>query len=144
MENRKNLLSKAWIFVTLNYLYCDLIGLMDAKLLKQYLTGTVEGFVLNESFLLYAGILMELPIAMILLSAVLAKKANCWANIIVGSIKTVVMITTLFMGSVTKYYCFFAFIEIATTIFIIGYATQWLRVSCSKTVMVEAVHPMVS
>lgn len=127
MQNRKDLLSTAWIFVTVNYLYCDLMGLMDAKLLKQYLTGNVEGFVIDESFLLYAGILMEIPMAMILLCKILTKKANGWANIIAGSIKTVVMIATLFIGSVAKYYFFFAVIEIATTIFIIVYATQWLR-----------------
>ena len=138
MKNRKDLLSTAWIFVTLNYLYCDLIGLMDSKLLKQYLTGNVEGFVIDESFLLYAGILMELPMAMILLSKILAKKANCWANIIEDSIKTTVMISTLFIDNVTKYYYFFAAIEIVTTIFIIGYATQWLRDKEFRTTLVKA------
>ena len=62
MDKQKNLLSILWVFVTLNYLYCDLIGLMDASLLKQYLTGNVNGLQLNESFLLSAGILMEIPI----------------------------------------------------------------------------------
>lgn len=127
MKNKKELLSTLWIFVTLNYLYCDLIGLMDSSLLKQYLTGNVEGLLINESFLLYAGILMEVPIAMVLLSKILGKNANGWTNIIAASIKTVVMIATLFMGRVTIYYMFFAIIEIATTVFIIGYATQWLR-----------------
>ena len=50
---------------------------MDSNLLKQYLKGSVEGLIINESFLLYAGILMEIPIAMVLLSKILAKKANC-------------------------------------------------------------------
>jgi hypothetical protein len=127
MENKKQLLSTIWIFVTLNYLYCDLIGLMDSSLLKQYLTGNVEGLVINEAFLLYAGILMEIPIAMVLLSKVLSKNSNCWANIIAGSIKTVVMVITLFVGSVTKYYLFFAAIEISTTVFIVWYAIVWLR-----------------
>jgi len=36
-------------------------------------------------------------------------------------------VCTLCMGSVTKYYYFFAFIEIATTLFIVFYASQWLR-----------------
>ncbi len=138
MENRKDLLTTAWIFVTVNYLYCDLIGLMDAKLLKQYLMGNVEGFVIDESFLLYAGMLMEIPMAMILLSKILAKKANCWANIIAGSAKTVVMIATLFMGSVTRYYYFFAVIEIATTVFIFVYATQWLREKGLRSFVVKA------
>ncbi len=127
MENKKSSLSTIWIFVTLNYLYCDLIGLMDSSLLKQYLTGNVDGLAINENFLLYAGILMEIPIAMVLLSRVLRKNMNCWANIMAGSLKTIVMIITLFMGSVTKYYVFFASIEIATTLFIVGYAVKWLK-----------------
>lgn len=127
MENKRDVLSTLWIFVTLNYLYCDLIGLMDSNLLKQYLTGNVEGLVINENFLLYAGILMEVPIAMVLLSKTLAKNLNCWTNIIAGNIKTMVMLATLFIGSFTKYYFFFAVIEIATTVFIIWYAVKWLR-----------------
>ncbi|NBW39177.1 MAG: hypothetical protein EBR30_29995, partial [Cytophagia bacterium] len=71
MKDNKVLLSTLWVFVTLNYLYCDLIGLMDSSLLKQYLTGNVEGLVVDETFLLYAGMLMELPIAMVLLSRLL-------------------------------------------------------------------------
>lgn len=127
MKQQKELLSTLWIFVTLNYLYCDLIGLMDSNLLKQYLQGSVEGMTINESFLLYAGILMEIPIAMVLLSKILPKNANCWANITAASTKTMVMITTLFLGPATSYYLFFAVIEIATTIFIIVYAIRWLK-----------------
>ena len=127
MKNKRDFLSVLWVFVTLNYLYCDLIGLMDSSLLKQYLTGTVEGMTIDKNFLLYAGILMEIPIAMVLLSKILTQKANCWTNIIASSIKTVVMITTLFIGSITKYYLFFAIIEIATTIYIVGFSLKWLK-----------------
>lgn len=127
MQNKKDFLSTVWVFVTLNYLYCDLIGLMDSSLLKQYLTGNVEGLKIDENFLLYAGILMEIPIVMVVLSKILQKNTNCWANIIAGSIKTIVMIITLFVGSFTKYYLFFACIEIATTIFIVWFAIKWLK-----------------
>jgi hypothetical protein len=127
MKDKTKIFSTLWIFVTFNYLYCDLIGLMDSKLLKQYLTGSVEGMFINEQFLLYAGILMEIPISMILLSRILKPKLNAWANIISGTIQTVVMIATLFIGHATKYYMFFATIEIATTLFIIWYAAQWLK-----------------
>ena len=126
MKNSKDILSTLWVFVTLNYLYCDLIGLMDSSMLKGYLNGNIEGWIINESFLLYAGLLMEVPIAMVLLSKILPRKSNCWANIIAGSIKTTVMIATLFMGSPAKYYLFFAAIEIATTVFIVLYAWRWL------------------
>lgn len=126
-KQQKDVLSTLWVFVTLNYLYCDLIGLMDASLLKQYITGKVEGMAISETFLLYAGILMEIPIAMIIASRFLHHKANCLANILAGSIKTAVMIATLFIGSVKSYYLFFAAIEIATTLFIIGFALKWLK-----------------
>lgn len=125
--NKKDLLSTLWVFVTINYLYCDLIGLMDASLLKQYLTGRVEGMKISREFLLYAGILMEIPIAMILLSKILKDKPNAWANIVASFIKTVVMILTLFVGNATIYYIFFAIIEISTTIFIFIYAIRWLK-----------------
>jgi hypothetical protein len=127
MKSKKEVLFTLWIFVTLNYLYCDLIGLMDSRMLNQYINGRAEGMVIDESFLLLGGILMEIPIAMVLLTKVLRKKANCWANIIAGSIKTLAMIATLFVGNVTLYYGFFAFIEIGTTLFIVGYAFQWFR-----------------
>lgn len=127
--DRKTLLSTLWVFVTFNYLYCDLIGLMDSSLLKQYLTGQVEGMEINQKFLLAAGLLMEIPIAMILLSKILPVKANAWANILAGAIKTLVMILTLFMGKPTIYYLFFAAIEISTTIFIVIYAANWLKKS---------------
>jgi hypothetical protein len=127
MKDNKVLLSTLWVFVTFNYLYCDLIGLMDSSLLKQYLTGNVEGLVIDEAFLLYAGILMEIPIAMILLSRVLKERVNAWFNIVAGFIKTIVMILTLFIGDTTQYYLFFAVIEISTTLLIIFIAVKWLR-----------------
>lgn len=125
--NRKTLLSTLWIFVTINYLYCDLIGLMDSSLLKQYLTGNVEGMKINTGFLLAAGILMEIPISMILFARILKDKPNAVANIVAAFIKTFVMISTLFMGEPTMYYLFFATIEISTTIFIFVYAIGWLK-----------------
>jgi hypothetical protein len=123
-SNRSTILSTLWIFVTLNYLYCDVIGLMDGHLLQQYLQGKVNGMEINQQFLLAGGILMEIPIAMVLLSRVLHYRANRWSNIIAALIKTVVMILTLFVGP-TSYYLFFASIEIATTAFIIWYAWSW-------------------
>lgn len=68
---KKMLLSTLWIFVTLNYLFCDIMGLMDVNQLKQYLTGNVNGMEMSENFLLGAAILIEIPIAMILLSSII-------------------------------------------------------------------------
>jgi hypothetical protein len=136
MKDNKVLLSTLWVFVTFNYLYCDLIGLMDSNLLNQYLTGTVEGLIIDEAFLLYAGILMELPIAMILLSRLLKDKINAWFNIVAGFMKTAAMLATLFIGSTTQYYAFFAFIEICTTLYIMAIGIKWIRSIHGKEVTI--------
>jgi len=126
IKDRKVILSTLWIFVTLNYLYCDVLSLMSAEMLNALLTGEIGGINMNETTLLGAGILMEIPIALVLLSRVLKYKANRWSNIIAGLIKTIVMIGTLLMGS-SYHYIFFATIEIATTLFIVWYAWTWAK-----------------
>ena len=117
-------LSTLWLFATLNYLYCDVAGLMDPKVLNQYLVGTVNGMQINQGFLLYAAILIEIPIAMVLLSRFLNYKVNRWANVIAGIVMTLVQIGTLTV-SPTGYYIFFSVIEIATTAFIVWIALKW-------------------
>ena len=124
-KDRKVILSTLWIFVMFNYLYCDVMTLMDPEVLNQLITGTVGNIQMTEGFLLAAAVLMEIPIAMVLLSRVLSYKANRWANIIAGTIKTIVMILTMFVGTPTLYYLFFGTIEIACTAFIVWYAWTW-------------------
>lgn len=118
-------LSTLWLFAILNYLYCDVVGLMDSELLRQYMTGSVGGMHITQGFLLGASILMEISIAMVLLSRVLKYRANRFANIIAGTITTLVQISTLFMGSSSMYYIFFSIIEIGCTSLIVWYAWKW-------------------
>jgi hypothetical protein len=118
-------LSTLWLFALLNYLYCDLIGLMDSNLLKQFLTGTVGGIEFTQGFLLGASILMEIPIAMILFSRILNYKTNKWTNIIAGTLMTIVQIATLLFGTSTIYYIFFSIIEIIATGSIVWIAWKW-------------------
>ena len=109
-----------------NYLYGDLIALMDCKLLKQFMAGKTGGFQITEGFLLGAAILMEIPIAMVFLSRVLNYKANRWINIIAGIIMTVVQFLSVFSGTTpTLYYIFFSIIEIACTSLIVWFAWKW-------------------
>ena len=123
--DRKVLLSTIWIFVAFNYLYCDVVSLMDSQLLKQYLTGKVNGMEFSQGFLLGAAILVEIPIAMVLLSRVLKYRFNRWANIIAGVIMTLVQAASLFAGTPAMYYVFFSVIEITSTILIVWFAWNW-------------------
>jgi len=125
--DRNVVLSTLWIFVMLNYLYCDVIGLMDSNLLKQYLTGKINGMDMNEGFLLGAAILMEIPIALVLLSRILRYKANRLINILAAIIMTVVQTATFFEGTPAPYYIFCSIIEIAITIYIFWYALKWKK-----------------
>ncbi len=126
MDGIKARFSTLWIFVVLNYLYCDVVSLMDPELLKQYMAGNVGGIHMTQGFLLSAAILMEISISMVLLSRVLEFGANRWANIIAGTITTAVQFSTLFFGSSpTSYYIFFSIIEIACTALIVWYAWKW-------------------
>ena len=124
--DRRPVFSALWIFATLNYLYCDVMSLMDPPILKQYLSGTVNGMSINGSFLLGAAILMEIPIGMVILSRVLKYKANRLANMVAGLIMTIVQTLTMFMGMPAPYYLFCGTIEILTTAFIVWYAWKWV------------------
>ena len=72
---------------------------MDSGSLKQYLTGHVNGIDVTQGVPLGAAALMEIPIAMIVLSRVLKPKTNRRANIAAGAFMMVVQIASLFVGS---------------------------------------------
>ncbi len=125
MKTKNEPLSYLWLFALLNYLYCDVVGIMDSSLLKQYLTGHVNGMEISASFLFAASILMEIPIAMMLISKFASFEFNKWSNLVAGSVMTIVQTSTLLMGSPTAYYIFFSIIEIATTISICYISYNW-------------------
>ena len=80
---------------------------------------------MTQGFLLGASVLMEIPIAMVLLSRILKYRAGRLANIIAGTIMTAVQLVTLFVGTPTMYYVFFSAVEIACTALIVWYAWKW-------------------
>ena len=122
MDRMKSTLSTLWLFATVNYLYCDVVSLMDPHLLKQYLAGNVGGVSVTPGFLLAAGVLVEIPMAMILLSRILGSRANRLANVGAGALMTIVQVATLFATRPALYYGFFSVIEIATTAAIVWLA----------------------
>ena len=79
-------LSTTWIFVLLNVIFRDIHELFRPGLLEAMMTGTVNGVQMTEETLLVAGIMLEILIAMVILSRVLEYRVNRWANIIVGVI----------------------------------------------------------
>ena len=126
MKHRKAILSTLWIFITVNYIFCDVLSNMMPDFLKALLEGgQVAGLQINQEFLLGTAIFMEIPFAMIILSRVLRYRANRWINIIAGTIMTAIQIGSFFVGPPTLHYIFYSIIEIVCASFIIWYAWTW-------------------
>lgn len=126
IQDRKAILSTLWIFLTANYIYCDVLAHMESTTLRGLITGTIGSIQVTQGFLLTAAIMMEIPFAMIILTRVLKYRASRRANIIAGAIMAVIQVGTMGMGTApTLYYLFYSAIEIACTLFIIWYAWKW-------------------
>ena len=114
-------LSTLWIVVMFNMVFADIVGFMNPGALEDIMTGAV-GMEITQEVLLVFSVLLEIPIAMILLSRVLKYRANRRANIVAG------VITILFViggGSTYLSYLFFATIEVLCMLLIIWYAWNW-------------------
>ena len=123
--NREQLLSVLWIFLTVNYIYCDVFTMHLAPYLKAFLSGDVGGMKITEEFLLMFAFIMQVPLIMIVLSRYLTFKLNKYLNIITGIFTTSVQAFTLTMGGSTLHYKFFSTIEIFTGLLIVYLAFTW-------------------
>ena len=128
MHDTKERLSLLWIFALLNYLYADVIALWA-------LLGTPPADTPHLGQLALAGsaVLMEIPIAMIVACRFLPLRANRMANIIAGSIVTLVNGFLTFIPPLIGLgrppglpeYLFFATIETVCTSIIVWQAWTW-------------------
>jgi hypothetical protein len=124
----KMILSTVWIFLAVNYIFCDVLTGMEAAAAQGYLAGRIGGIAITEGFLLAAAIQMEIPFAMIVLSRILNGRANRWANVIAGIVLVVVQVGTMGMGTPpTLHYLFSSVVEIAGNLFIVWYAWKRMR-----------------
>ena len=138
-KDRRLLFSTLWVFATLNYLYCDVVTLMDPSLLRQFMNGNVRGMAVSQGFLLAAGLLVEIPMAMVVLSSLLSLRAARLANVVAGSLMTIVQLGTILAGPPAPYYAFFCAIEIATTAGIALYAWRWMAATRTEAPVAGAV-----
>ena len=127
MHDTKERLSLLWIFALLNYLYADVVALFA-------IAGSRNSAPhLPQWALLGSAVLMEIPIAMILACRLLPFRANRLANIIAGSIVTLINGFLTFVPPLIGWgrppafpeYLFFATIETVCTSVIIWQAWTW-------------------
>jgi Na+/melibiose symporter-like transporter len=117
----KSRLSVLWIFYMFNAAYIDITTLYYSVFVNH--KPTVH---YSQVFLLGAAVLIEISIAMVLLSRVLNYRSNRRANIITGTFLTAVQLMTLFVGTPTLAYLFFSVILVATSAVIVRFAWKWL------------------
>jgi len=133
MADTKTRLSMLWVFAMLNFLYADVIALFDIVYNGK---GVAESMQFTPATLIGVSVLMEIPMAMVILSRELKFRANRWTNIIVGIAYTLVTLLIQFIvpisnGTTKSYYLFFGIIEILTTAFIVWYAWKWTETDSS-------------
>ena len=123
-------LSIAWCFVLFNYVYADL-GFFAKILMKPELVERFQSMgalYFSDWLMLALAAMMEIPVAMVLLSWTLGSKASRLANMVAGIIMTAVIMVTLF-GALRvpplDFYTFFQLVEIAATAGITIYAWRW-------------------
>jgi len=118
----KVLLSTLWIVVMINMLKADILSL--------YIPGATEGVVKTSAsagvsipqLMLGGAIIMEISIAMIVLSRVLKYRVNRWVNII-ASVITIAFVVG--PGASYPHYIFIATVEVFCLLLIIWNAWKW-------------------
>ncbi|MBE0366947.1 DUF6326 family protein [Pseudoalteromonas aurantia] len=125
---RNQLLSLLWVFLTVNYIYCDVFTLHLAQYLEAFLSGEVGDMKITEEFLLAFAVVLQIPMIMIVLSSTLTFRLSKYCNIVAGLITTSVQTYTVTMGG-TLHYMFFSFFEICTGLLIIYLAVTWQQES---------------
>ncbi|MFN3301164.1 MAG: DUF6326 family protein [Sediminibacterium sp.] len=134
-DNRRNRYSSLWAFASLNYLYADLVGVMDKNILVQYQNGVVDGLQITPKFLTIGAAYMQVSLANVFLPQVIKNERTLkWVQIASGTIMTVVQSSTLFVGKPTPYYVLFSALEVGTTAYITLDAIKWKAKKKSKIV----------
>jgi hypothetical protein len=121
--NPRILLSILWVFIILNFFARDIHELGRPGMLEQMMSGTIDGVVVTEMLMLIGGIMIEIPILMTILALLLPHGINRWANIGVGLLTMVMIVTMNTKPDIDN--VFFMGIQLIVLIAIVGIAWQW-------------------
>ena len=117
MNNTKVILSTLWIVVLFNMIFADILSFITPGSFE-----AVNAMQVSQSLLLVYAVLLEIPIIMVILSRVLKRGVNRWANII-ASIITIAFV--IGGGSTYLHYIFLATIEVVLMLLIMWIAWKW-------------------
>jgi hypothetical protein len=122
---REQLLSLLWIFLTVNFIFCDVFTLMYSEELRKILSGKIGEMEITQEFLLTFALIMEIPMLMIILSRVVKRKINRILNVVFGLLLIIVQAGSLTADDNSLHYIFFSIVEISTLIAIVWLAIGW-------------------
>lgn len=123
------LMSKIWVFLSLSYIFCDVLSNMEMSVLRMLLEGNVAGIPMTEGFLLIAGISLQIPFLMVFLATILPFKSNRIMNMAAASLMIIYQVVSFFLGSGnTLHYVYFSAVEILGNAAIIVLALRWKKV----------------
>jgi hypothetical protein len=71
--------------------------------------------------------MMAIPAVMVFLSLALKPAINRWANIVLGTLYTLIMLAT--MPGAWAFYIFFGVVEVVLTALVAWYAWRWPRLN---------------
>lgn len=131
----KVLLSTLWLFVLLNMIFRDIHEIGTVEFLEQAMTGVFNGTVITDELLLFAGIMLELPIAMVLFARILGYRINRVFNLITAVIMTAAVVSSNLAPDLDD--MFFAAVEILALLFIIWTAWRWVNPELSTKQLVS-------
>lgn len=116
-------LSTLWVFLLLNMIFRDIHEIPTVDFLEQALSGVVNGTEVTEGGLFLGAFLVEIPIAMVVLTQFLRVEANRVVNVVTGSVMVVLLLLNTLTPDLDD--MFFATVEVLTLALIIGYAWRW-------------------
>ena len=123
------LMSKIWVFISLSYIYCDVLSNMEMSVLRMLFEGNIAGIPMTQGFLLFAGISLQIPFLMVILATILPYRANKITNIAAAVLMISYQLVSFFMGSdITLHYVYFSAVEILGNAAIIVLAIRWKKV----------------
>lgn len=117
VRSPRTIVATLWLFATLNFLYCDVLGIMYPPDLAGFLAGDLGGIAVTETFLLGGALLMQVPLSTVLVTRVAPwRVVRIWVPV-AAAFMTVVQVGSLFVGTgTTSFYAMFSATEIAAVL----------------------------
>jgi len=129
-KDKRVVLSTLWVFLVVNFIYADVFGLFFDPAAR------TQASDLSSEAVFFFAVIMETAMVMVFLPRVLPHAWNRWTNIGAATLHVAVLGWSLTGGGVTSFYAFFVTIEIATLLFVIGYAWSWRKESATQPLLV--------